>query len=213
MKNRLYLLQAAAGFLLLFLGCTYSRIAFADDNGGGFGFDVSSVSDILNNIANNSIPGLYKFATSFAFLIGIWFIYRALYELRKYGELRTMMRVDTNLMKPMTLFFAGIVLIYWHAGLDVVMETVFATNSPLSYQEAGVGGSYDDIMKPLVIIIQFIGFIAFIRGMVLLTSVAEQGSASQGILSKALAHIIGGILAFNIYGTWQVISNTMFKGG
>ena len=53
-----------------------------------------------------------------------------------------------------------------------------------------------------------VGIVAFIRGMIMLNKVGGQG-AQPGTMGKALTHIVGGLLAINMWGFWEVIENTL----
>ena len=52
-----------------------------------------------------------------------------------------------------------------------------------------------------------IGAISFIRGWVILTRVSKH--AQPGTFGKGLTHVIAGILAINIYETWEILMNTL----
>jgi hypothetical protein len=56
-------------------------------------------------------------------------------------------------------------------------------------------------------IIQFIGVIAFIRGLLLMSNLANE-SHQSGVFSKGLTHVIGGLFCINIFQVVQVIQST-----
>jgi intracellular multiplication protein IcmC len=70
-------------------------------------------------------------------------------------------------------------------------------------------GSGSVVGRPLAIIIQVIGLIAFVRGWVLVARSASQGQPPGGT-GKGLIHVFGGILAINIVGTINMINNTLY---
>ncbi len=71
--------------------------------------------------------------------------------------------------------------------------------------------SLADLIKACFMIVQLIGVIAFIRGLVLLTHIGH-GHGQQGSVGKAAAHIIAGILCINLYQFLQVVFNTLALG-
>ena len=164
-----------------------------------------TITSVLQHISNN-LPGLYRLITGGSFLMGVWLVMRSIYQLRQYGELRTMMSVQTELKGPLLFLFVGMILVFWPTLVNVMMNTTFGYSSPLQYTQSSLGTDYNLSMRLAGTIIQFIGFIAFIRGWVLLTTYGNQGG--QPVIGKAVAHIIGGLLAINIYATWDIMRNT-----
>lgn len=59
-----------------------------------------------------------------------------------------------------------------------------------------------------IAIVRVVGYVSFVRGLVMLSHSADQGS-QQGSFGKGFMHIIGGILAINIVETITVIGNTL----
>ena len=69
------------------------------------------------------------------------------------------------------------------------------------------GATFDAFMAVLVLLIQFIGWIAFVRGLLMIKRAAEgSGQASYG---TAITHILGGILSANLIATVDVLQQTM----
>ena len=62
-------------------------------------------------------------------------------------------------------------------------------------------------LRPVIMIVQFIGLVAMLRGFLILTKVTGQG-AQPGTVSKGMIHIFGGILAVNIVRTVEIAINT-----
>jgi len=56
-------------------------------------------------------------------------------------------------------------------------------------------------------VMQVIGVIAVIRGLLFLSKAGNQGQ--PGMAGRGITHLIAGILAINIYGTWQVLENSL----
>ena len=70
---------------------------------------------------------------------------------------------------------------------------------------------WSELLNACIMIIQLIGTIAFIRGLVILTHLGERGG-QQGAFGKAMSHIVGGILAIDINDFMQAIWNTLALG-
>ena len=69
------------------------------------------------------------------------------------------------------------------------------------------GATFDAFMLVIILIIQLIGWIAFVRGLLMIKRAAEgSGQASYG---TAITHIFGGVLAANLIATVDVIQQTV----
>lgn len=183
--------------LLLLVGCGQQQNASGD------------VGQIFINISE-SLPAMWRMVTGAAYLLGVSFAARGVYQLRQYGELRAMMSTQTNLKGILTLFVVAAVFMYLPTAFDVMMATSFGYTSPLSalsYQGPSVGGLSEDAMTALIELVQFVGLISFVRGWLIVVKSAQPGS--QGGIGKGITHIVGGILTINIVGTEQVLAATL----
>lgn len=164
---------------------------------------------ILQNLATN-LPPVEMMVQDMAFIAGLLFFVRGIYQFKQYGELRTSMAVQTDIKGPLLSLLVGSSLMFWPTLLSISMTSVFNTTSLLSYQPSSATTNYSSLLQAGGEVLRFVGYIAFFRGWILLTRLGSQGQ--PGTLGKALSHIIGGICAINVFGTWQIISNTLFSG-
>ncbi|ASQ45267.1 type IV secretion protein IcmC [Legionella clemsonensis] len=177
---------------------------------------LNNQADILNNIANNLIP-VERLVTGAAYLLGLAFAFKAIYSLKVYGEARTMMSSNTSIKEPLMYLLVAGMLIYFPTGLAILLQTSFGSSSILQYAPVNsnnqaitaVFGTGSVIGRPIAIIIQVIGVIAFVRGWVLIARSASQGQPPGGT-GKGLIHVFGGMLAMNIVATLQIINNTIY---
>jgi len=158
----------------------------------------------------DSFPGIMILLTSAAYLMGIFFIFKAIYELKQYGEMRTMMASNTDLRTPIVSLLVGAVFIYLPTAWRMMLITVFGVESPLAYPGSDNSANWDQVVNVIVMFTQIIGLIAFIRGWLILAKVSSKGGGGgQHSFGKGLTHIIGGILAINVVGTFNVIGVTL----
>lgn len=177
---------------------------------------ITNQTDILKNLADSLAP-VERLITGAAYLIGVMFVFKAIYSLRMYGEARTMMSSSTSIKEPLVYLMVGVILLYFPTGMSILLKSTFDINNPLQYapvnsKNAAIDtlfGSGSAVGKPLTMLIQVIGLIAFVRGWVLIARSASQGQPPGGT-GKGLIHIFGGILAVNIVGTLQMINNTLY---
>lgn len=175
-------------------------------------------TNIIINIANNLLP-VERLITATAYLLGIFFAMKALFSLKSYGEARTMMSSHSSLKEPMAYFLVSAMLLFFPTGLAALLNTTFGSSNILQYapidsQNKALSilfGSDSVVGRSLVIIIQVIGLIAFVRGWVLIARSSGQGQ--PGSLGKGITHVFGGILAMNIVLSLQIINNTLYGTG
>lgn len=177
---------------------------------------VNSQANILANIAS-TIPSIQRLLTGAAYLIGIAFAFKAIYSLKVYGEARTMMSSNSSIKEPVVYLIVGAIFIYLPTAFQIFMNTTFGYSNILEYAPVGsknstinsLFGAGSVVGRPLTLIIQTIGLVAFIRGWVLIARAASHGQPPGGT-GKGLVHVFGGILAMNIVGTLQIINNTLY---
>jgi len=165
-----------------------------------------SFDQLLINISE-SYTGVWYLATAAAYVFGFFFILRAVYLLKVYGDMRTMMSQQANIKGAMLLMFIGVMLIYSPTAYHTMLLTVFNTTetSPLEY-EAVTSAWNQQAVFAVYGFVQLIGLISFIRGWVMLS---QQGQGGQSQFGKAMTHIIGGLFAINIQGTIDVFKGTL----
>lgn len=161
---------------------------------------------------SNQFPNIYRLITALSYLMGIAFIFRGIYQLKVYGDLRTMMSVQTNFKATMMVFFAGTALLYAPTAFKSMLLSTFATTSvtdPMSYVPAS---SLSTLLASQAVLrfIQLIGTISFIKGWVSLTHVSNPNGRST--MGKAVTHIVAGLLAINIEGTKEMLEASMGMG-
>jgi intracellular multiplication protein IcmC len=179
--------------------CFFASPAFATEY---------NATDMLLNL-QKSLPYLANLAIGGAYVMGISFIIKGIYDLKVYGESRTMMSGNTNLKGPLFTLLAGIMCIFSPSAFTVFMESTFGYSSVLAYDQFPTSSGESLSASAIVVlqIIQVIGVYAFVRGWALLArSASSQGA--HGLFGKGLAHVVGGVFAINIVGTFNVIAAT-----
>lgn len=181
-------------------------LAFYSGTANALSVDVGTM---ITNLSQ-SIPNLMQLVTALAYVMGMLMVIRGVYGLKRYGEQRTSHSTsdEHSLKGPLLLILVGAALIYLPTSVNVGLSTFWSEPNPYAYQTNASQGSWDDLLNSVFLIVQLIGTIAFIRGLIILTHT----SSHQGGFGKAMAHIVGGILCINIYQFLQVIFNTLGIG-
>lgn len=196
--SKLYLKKILL-FLILSASCFFSTAYAAEP----------SAATIINNLADQ-MPNLMRLVTAISYVLGMFMVFKGLMEFKKFGEQRTMMSSNHELKRPLIFLTVGTALLYFPTTVSVGVSTFWQYPSPLAYDTENQG-EYVQIWHSALLVIQLIGAIAFIRGLLILTQLAGHGGA-QNAFGKGMAHIIGGIFCINMYGFLQVVWNTMGMG-
>jgi intracellular multiplication protein IcmC len=173
-------------------------------SGCGSGVKFANVETMLLHMTDQ-FPNIYRLITALAYLMGIAFIFRGVYQLKVYGDLRTMMSVQTNFKATMMVFFAGTALLYAPTAFNSMMLSTFSTTDvkdPMSYMPVH-NMSTLLASRAVLLFVQLIGTISFIKGWVSLTHTSNPNGRSS--MGKALTHIVAGLLAINIEGTKEIL--------
>ncbi len=164
-----------------------------------------NAQNVLQNIATQ-IPMLMQLLTAIAYVMGMYFVFAALIKFKHYGESRTMMSQEHNLATPMIMILVGAALLYLPESVNVGMSTFWSNPNPYGYVQQQ--DQWATFLNDCYLIIQFIGTLAFIRGLVILSHLGGH-HGGQGNFGRGLTHIIGGILCINIYQFVQVVLSTI----
>lgn len=169
--------------------------------------------DVLNNLADSLVEVEYL-VTGAAYLMGIGFAMKAFFTLKSHGEQRSSMSGTGNMKEAVVYVMVAMMLLYFPSAFEALMNTTFGYSSVLSYSEnpylTSIVGTDSEVGNSITLIIQVVGLFAFIRGWIMIARGATQGGQTQGQTGKGLMHVFGGILAMNIVGTVEVITNTLY---
>lgn len=190
------------------------------------------VQDILQNLQKVLNPAL-GMLMGISFIIGVVFILRGLLALRSFSLPMNQATRPGELSGPLIDLLIGTVMIYIPTSTDVLTNTLFGSGLPSMFPGSGsghfvprienLGQASDQVMgyapqalesqwatliDTVVYFMNFIGFLAFMRGWIILSH-AGHHSGQPGNISKGLIHIVGGILAINFLPLVQAITNTI----
>jgi intracellular multiplication protein IcmC len=172
-----------------------------------FAGTIQDIINIMRAFQSNIWP-LYHFVVAIAYVMGIWFVLDAIFKLKKYGQARTMMSANASLAKPIILLFLGLGLLYFPTFVSISIQSIWVSSTSDSVLRYPLETSIlDVIIRPLIDSIRLFGLIAIIRGIVILTSLANE-STQPGRTGKGIMHIIAGTMAVNIVGTLDIIKAT-----
>jgi intracellular multiplication protein IcmC len=173
------------------------------------GFSMGSTADASTMLENFSkvVPALMRLVTAIGYVMGFYFIIKAILELKQYGESRSAMSKENSLRGPMIFLFVGAAMIYLPSTVIASLNTFWANPSPYAYADQSASAWYS-VIKAAYLVSELVGTIAFIRGLIMLTHIGG-GQSQSGTFGKAMTHIVAGVLCINMYGFVNTIWNTL----
>lgn len=170
-----------------------------------FAVDIPDAGQMINNFAR-SVPQLMKLITAVAYVLGFFFVVKAVLLLKQFGDMRTMMMSQHSVKGPLVYFFIGSMLIYLPETVSVGMSSFWDNPNPYMYETQT--DQWNQLIGVLFTIVQLFGTIAFIRGLVMLSTLGA-GQGQPGTLGRGMTHIIGGIFCINIYEFIKMVFATL----
>ncbi|MDB6095913.1 MAG: icmC [Francisellaceae bacterium] len=183
---------------------------------------------VLNNI-NKMIPALTKLLIVAVYLAGIYMVFKALLMFKKNAG--STQGHGGELSGPLAHLVIGGVLLFIPSATDVTIGSIFGNtksifaNNTLNYANLGKGSQllnyasnsafaaqWAPLADTLVLILQFVGFIAFLRGWFILAKASESHN-QQASFGKGLTHILGGALAINFVNAVMIIKTSLYGPG
>jgi intracellular multiplication protein IcmC len=166
-----------------------------------------------------------------SFLGGVTFIWRGIGMFKKFG-MTGQMAQPGEIAGPLVYIFVGTILIFLPTTTQITIASIFgeneqgtsifknkqvnfpqdlgrATDDILGYIAPGLEDKWGHLANTLVLYIQFVGFLAFVRGWFIIAKSGNPG-VQQGSIAKGITHIVGGIIAVNFVTTVTFVRNTIF---
>lgn len=174
---------------------------------------VSSLSaeDMLTNLSKQ-VPSLMRLVTAIAYVLGMYMIVTGIVKLKHFGEMRTQMSHEHSVMGPLVMLCVGGALLYLPSAVQVGLSTFWTEPNPYGYLKQQ--DPWHDFISVCFNIVQLIGTIGFIRGLVILSHAGHgQGGGQHGGIAKGITHIVGGILCINIFEFVNLIQSTLGLSG
>lgn len=194
--------------LALFVLCLPIEAVFGQANGNpsmGGGVSTLSAESMLVNIATQ-VPSFMRLVTAIAYVMGMYFIIAGIMKLKHAGESRTYMSQEHSLKGPLVFIAVGAALLYLPTSVQIGLSTFWTEPNPYGYLKQQ--DQWAQFINTCYIIIQLIGVVSFIRGLVILSHVSGHGG-QPGTFGRGVTHVIAGIFCINIYQFVQVVLNTL----
>lgn len=145
-----------------------------------------------------------------AIFIGMCLVLSGIFEFKRYGEQRTMMSSQHSAAGPLMLIISGAALLIFPKFLGGMLIAVWGTDSPLAYN--GSTSGFHALIPPVILLVRIIGIAAFMRGIIMLSKSGSQ-QHQQGLVGKAIMHLVAGILCVHIIGTKDLLEQILGVSG
>lgn len=191
------------GVVLGFLSLFSVSSAFAQTTG------MPDLGTMFANFSSSSIA-LTQLARVVAFAAGVYFLILSLVRLKQHAESNGR---EGKLSGVFIIFVVSIFLIVFPTTLNIASNTLALGNSAGSQlSSSGGGGSagLSGAMEGVILFIQLIGHIGFIRGLFILKGIGDGDRNAS--LGKAVVFLIGGAAAINIQATVGILAATVAPG-
>ncbi len=165
--------------------------------------DLSTVFGTLSE----QLPKVNQLMIGLMYMLGVLFCFIALVKLKRMAAKNAFQGGgEGNASGPIIQFFLGVFLIFSPTFIEISSQSLFSnSSSPLSYG-GGSGSGLSQVYTNMYSIIQTIGLIVLIRGIIMINRVSGGQQAAQGgTYSKGIMYVIVAIFAINIGVTTDVI--------
>ena len=180
---------------------------------GGHAGDVGLDGLMTNLVMNIKSPMVFMLSV-ICILMGIFYVFRGLVKASKFGQ-----DAKSSIPVILTNITVGTIIYTIGTSMNMIMATVFGdstiagSNVVVNAIAADFGadtGAFQSAVYAALTFFQLVGMIAFIRGWIILKDACE--GQSQKSVPQGLTHIIGGVLAVNIYRFLEVMDTSFGTG-
>lgn len=163
-----------------------------------------TLMEMLQHLAK-VMPQFIELLETLMYVTGMIFIFRGVYRLKMYGDIRTMMSSHTEMKGPAIYFLIGSVFLFLPTTIRSSLETFFGSPNVLAITPGQ--DPFSKALGDIRMVLVFLGYVAFFRGWMLIGQLADSGQ--RGSFGKGVTYIISGILLINVLGTWNILKNTL----
>ncbi len=164
-------------------------------------FNIDYVTMIQNIAADAAMGGdVWKLVTAFCYLVSIIFVFKSALQLRDVSEQRL-----PGYGAPILTFISAALLASAPEAIASMTVAVFGdgtSTNPIAYTSQQVKVSP---IKAVLTVIQLIGYIFFVRGILELRRAGEPQKFQGASVNKAIVIMISGMSAIYINYTLQVV--------
>ncbi len=169
--------------------------------------NIPDVTSMLESLQTNFIS-LSQLVAALCYVFAGYFMLTALLKLKKYGE-GISMTAQKEFSGTLVSIVIGVAFLFIPSTLTTLLTTFYGTDTITAYTQLDQDGvTWELAMQTIVMIVQFVGVVAVVRGLFHLHK-ATHGQSQQNGFAKGVVHLIGGVLAVNIVATKDILYSTL----
>lgn len=148
-----------------------------------------------------------------SYVMGVGMVVKGLMMYRQLANQTMASAQRGELAGPMVWIIIGCILIYFPRTLQSTLITVFgsgdisAASDLIGYTTISGVERWREISEVIIMYVKLVGYIAFVRGWIILSKMGHSGS-QPGSIGKGVIHVIGGVLLINIIDTVNLLART-----
>lgn len=155
-----------------------------------------------------SFAAITKLVQYSSYLIGIFLVVGSIF---KFSQLGTNPQMTAK--TPIVMFLIGSCIFALTGSISVVSQTfsmgAVGPGNALMPAAAGLDASVSAAMTGVLTFIKMIGYVAFIRGWLMLNAA---GQGKEGMINRGLTHLGGGVACINIPIFAKILAATFAPG-
>jgi hypothetical protein len=166
----------------------------------------AGVDAMFANFRDSSVA-LTRLIKYISYIIGLFFVINSIH---KFSQLGSNQQLTPKV--PITMFFVGVSIFSLTSVVNLAPATMAMGAGPgtiLMPSGPAFGAVTAAGLQGVFLFIRLVGYIAFIRGFLLLN---QAGQGKDGTVGRGLTHIFGGVAAINITITAKILANTLAPG-
>ena len=161
----------------------------------------------LPQILMNNLGIIANIMETVGVLMGIGLFVGGMFQLKRYGEMRTMMSSQMSIAGPVMTLLAGVALLCSPLFIGTLLASFWGPTgvTDLPY-DGDTSNGWAQYIPAVLMLVRLIGVYAFMRGFVMAARTGS-GHAQPGTVGKVLSMIGAGILCVHIMGTIQLLES------
>ena len=167
----------------------------------------AQVGQILINVSQD-FPNILKWLNGLCTAIGISFLLLAFFKLKHLADFRTMSGGQQDIGKAFMMIGLGAIFLWMPFIINVMTYTFFGSTVGQLRSKYPVDAENRQYYVAFFQMMMIIGLISFIRGWLILASMAKS-QAQPGTIGKAITHIIAGLFLYHLQAVMHILDASM----
>ncbi len=139
------------------------------------GGDIGNLPDTLMN----NLGWIAIIFQSVSIFLGLGIFVGGMFQLKRYGEMRTMMSSQMSIGGPAMMLFSGASLMYLPTFISTVLVGFWGSGAEMDLPVESTMEGWAQYIPPVLMLVRLVGVYAFTRGFVILGRSGSHGQQGQ----------------------------------